>query len=874
MKKALTILLAVAMMFCFSATAFAADFNDTSDCSKVAQDAINKVAALGIVEGYEDGSFKPAENITRAEFAKMADIAAGFSEKTAEDLEGAQSSYPDVKTNVWYTGWINLASAQGYVKGYETGTYGPNNNITYAEVTTVLMRLLGYNDNLTGPWPINYINQATKLDVLDDVEGFSANVPATRENVAIMLAETLDQNMVKWSSDDNEFQDKLKDMDGDKKAEETYTLLQDSFNGVANSYIITNVDKSDLVDGEFDIDAVLKDKVDGETGANVADLDAYVTKVNAISSASASFTAYVDTPVAGGNIAALKGMEVTIVADEDDEAQYIQVDSTIVESEKAEADGVRFKLDDKSYKTANINFGAAYKAADVNVTGYAILNSDNEIMGLIKDKDADAAAINPAPEYVTSVDNAEKDQISINGKKTDVADDDAIIIKDGKRVTAKDLAVGDVLNKYADVDDTYIVTATKESKITSAKGNPVTSVVIDGTTYDIQTAVKFDSDYEKDSTIEWSDYIGKDIKYVLAADNTIAAAVFDGTGESSDMYGVITDVVYQTTKGNADAGKPYKKVTLYTDKGETTEFDVDTDAATNLIADTLDIGDVIKYQLNKDNEIKKAEDVVNTLATLAFTDQEAEVDKEYLKEGNFKYTINDNAIIFNIKDDCEVELMTKDAVLAGDDFKAATVDDVDAYGPTDKVLSAIVDGTKIKVLVVTNANAVSDWQYAIVKDILGDDGDKTNAVTFTNLEGTYELDGATNEAAVTEDALVAIKLDGTDIDSALALAVDGTNPAATVNEASLAAMAKAVLDLNSAAVKDTNYVLNATGVKVNGNLVSYDGGHQFEVTADTVYMYLNADDEWEATNELDDDAIVSAIINEDGEAELLIVVNR
>ena len=150
MKKALTVLLAVAMMFCFSATAFAAQFNDVDNNSKVAKDAINKVAALGIVDGYDDGGFHPGDTITRAEFAKMADIASGLKD-SAKQMEGVNSEFTDVKTGVWYTGWVNLASAQGYVKGYENGTFGPNNTITYAEVVTVLMRLLGYSDNLTGP---------------------------------------------------------------------------------------------------------------------------------------------------------------------------------------------------------------------------------------------------------------------------------------------------------------------------------------------------------------------------------------------------------------------------------------------------------------------------------------------------------------------------------------------------------------------------------------------------------------------------------------------------------------------------------------------------------------------------------------------------
>ena len=77
MKKKLVVLLAVVMMFAFSASAYAATFSDISERPVVEQDAIKKAVALGIIEGYEDGTFGPDKTITRAEFAKIAVTAAG-----------------------------------------------------------------------------------------------------------------------------------------------------------------------------------------------------------------------------------------------------------------------------------------------------------------------------------------------------------------------------------------------------------------------------------------------------------------------------------------------------------------------------------------------------------------------------------------------------------------------------------------------------------------------------------------------------------------------------------------------------------------------------------------------------------------------------
>ena len=138
MKKALVILMTVAMMFCFSATAFAANFSDMDNATDVVKDSVNKAVALEIIEGYEDGTFKPDATITRAEFAKMACIAAGL-KSSGEALAGTTPSFSDVKANEWYTGWINLASSKGFVRGYEDGTYKPNQTISNQEIVTVLM---------------------------------------------------------------------------------------------------------------------------------------------------------------------------------------------------------------------------------------------------------------------------------------------------------------------------------------------------------------------------------------------------------------------------------------------------------------------------------------------------------------------------------------------------------------------------------------------------------------------------------------------------------------------------------------------------------------------------------------------------------------
>ena len=203
MKKKLVVLLAVVMMFAFSASAYAATFSDVSERPVVEQDAIKKAVALGIIEGYEDGTFGPDKTITRAEFAKIAVTAAGAKD-TATMLEANASSFKDVKANSWYTGWINAGESLGIFKGDANGNFRPNDTISNQEAITVLLRLLGYNDNLTGAWPVNYVTKANQINILDDVN-IVASAAAKRGDIVIMMSETLDSDLVTYDKDTNEF---------------------------------------------------------------------------------------------------------------------------------------------------------------------------------------------------------------------------------------------------------------------------------------------------------------------------------------------------------------------------------------------------------------------------------------------------------------------------------------------------------------------------------------------------------------------------------------------------------------------------------------------------------------------------------------------
>ena len=99
-------------------------------------EAVNTLASLGMVEGYADGTFRPDNTITRAEFVT---IAVGFA-----DLEiDGEARFTDVARNAWYYPYIADACAYGWIGGYPDGSFRPDNTITRAEVTVIVNNMLG-----------------------------------------------------------------------------------------------------------------------------------------------------------------------------------------------------------------------------------------------------------------------------------------------------------------------------------------------------------------------------------------------------------------------------------------------------------------------------------------------------------------------------------------------------------------------------------------------------------------------------------------------------------------------------------------------------------------------------------------------------------
>ena len=186
--KRQTIFLCVALMLATMLPMSAAAFSDIRDDE--VRVAAETLAALDIVTGFEDGSFRPTSTLTRAQFAKMGVLSMGNEDKVA--LYHNYTLFPDVKTGHWAVGYVNVAVRESkLLSGYPDGTFRPDNAITEAEAVTICLRMLGYEETDIGSfWPNDYLVKAEEIGLTDGLS-ISPYAPMTRGRAAQLLANLL-----------------------------------------------------------------------------------------------------------------------------------------------------------------------------------------------------------------------------------------------------------------------------------------------------------------------------------------------------------------------------------------------------------------------------------------------------------------------------------------------------------------------------------------------------------------------------------------------------------------------------------------------------------------------------------------------------------
>ena len=117
--------------------------------------------------GYADGTFRPDNNMSRAEAAAI--FARLISEQKGEKISG-KSSFNDVSKSEWYSDYIGYLSKYGIIKGYADNTFRPNDNVSRAEFVAMTVRFNSlFNEVKKGSYTVKYTDVATNYWAYSDV---------------------------------------------------------------------------------------------------------------------------------------------------------------------------------------------------------------------------------------------------------------------------------------------------------------------------------------------------------------------------------------------------------------------------------------------------------------------------------------------------------------------------------------------------------------------------------------------------------------------------------------------------------------------------------------------------------------------------------
>ncbi|MFA6528300.1 MAG: S-layer homology domain-containing protein [Candidatus Gracilibacteria bacterium] len=163
MKKILSSIL----VLCMSVPLASASFTDVATGSQYYA-AITYLQEKGVIEGYTDGSFKPDQDVTRAEALKLILVGSGI---TIEELTTYEFPFSDLENDAWYLKYINKGYELEIISGYEDGTFKPNQNVNLVEALKMLLIAKGVDLSTvpveTSDWFEPYTAYAENLNLIE-----------------------------------------------------------------------------------------------------------------------------------------------------------------------------------------------------------------------------------------------------------------------------------------------------------------------------------------------------------------------------------------------------------------------------------------------------------------------------------------------------------------------------------------------------------------------------------------------------------------------------------------------------------------------------------------------------------------------------------
>jgi len=715
MRKVLSFVLVLALVLGSFSMAFAATPSDVvgQDC----QEAVDVLMGLGVVNGYEDGTFKPDQAVTRAEMAKLIVVALGL-----EDYAIGTSKFTDMAGYGWAQGYVAYATGLGVVKGYPDGTFKPGQTVTYDEAAAMIVRALGYTDeSLTGTWPANYVVKAKALGILDDVK--SAMGGANRGDIAQMLYNSLTLDIGYVNND------------GDWTANSEVSL-------------------EDLVQAFID-----EEDVEGNP-------DNMLVRLGATFNAKDVIYGDEDSVI---SLRPYVGAYAATYTNDDDEIIVVVPDSEFLTGEYSEDDD-EFQTDDVDYNADDVSGATVdffYNGVLDGETALGYLDGDGDLT-IAADvsgktlKDIYSIAMWEITDYGFAGDNDLEDitdDQELFGYEFALDDDDEIDLNSFEIVGADSLdkiAEDDVVYVYVDDDDEYIRKVAVGTEVVTGEITKISSddeYTINGTKYDLADVMDGDSEDVA---------AGDEVNAYLDAYGDIYS--FEMTEGTADDFAVALDYADGEEGLNGDSAA----VKLFLNDETDEVFDVDDEATTSDDEDLLTVdGDITWNVVPSVNLVLYGTDddgVIDTMDVFSADNYYDNDDYTFVAEDTNDVTakgyydgkaIATDAVIFNVAD------------LGSDDEDDYTVVDREDILDTDDVTAVYVlndDTNKIVAMIVEDVTATDD-SYGVFTDWAETSGDYDYEVTAL-IDGDEVVASAEEAVAMAADstapALYVISYDSSD----------------------------------------------------------------------------------------------------------------
>ena len=203
LKKTLSLVLALVMVLgmCTFFASAAISYEDKETITY--KEAVDVLSGIGVLSGYEDGTFKPTANIRRDEAAKVIAYLLIGDAKAADALKVTKAPFEDVPATQWAAGYIAYCVERGVINGTGSGNFEPTRNVSGLEFAKMLLCAIGYgvNGEYTGDsWAINVAKDGVQYKVFKNNLAGATEDPATREECALYAFNTLELRKVTYSA--------------------------------------------------------------------------------------------------------------------------------------------------------------------------------------------------------------------------------------------------------------------------------------------------------------------------------------------------------------------------------------------------------------------------------------------------------------------------------------------------------------------------------------------------------------------------------------------------------------------------------------------------------------------------------------------------